>query len=163
MAELNIRVVGTNLPGARCAGHDRVHLGIQRGDEVVAMMPGDAQSAVFEISVDAVHTGDGVDFRGPYVHGDDGAQVLRLHWGELDESGRFATFERADLDLNSLTPEVVDQAAVGGVGLEATVRLTDDRGGPLAASERAYELDWRLASAGRPGMEPGGSGWSVKR
>ncbi|GDY30807.1 DUF5990 family protein [Gandjariella thermophila] len=163
MAELNIRIVGTNLPGARFAGHHRVHLGIQRENEVVAAIPGDAQSAVFELSIDAAPDDGGVDFSGPYVHGEPGGRFLRLCWGDLDEAGAFHSFDQVDLDLTSLGPDLVDQAAVGGVGLEATLRLSDDRGGPRSTPAREPELDWRLASAGRPGMEPGDSGWSVNR
>jgi hypothetical protein len=161
LAELSVRIIGTNPPGTRCAGHERVHVGVQRRDEVVGIIPGNAELTAFELSVDVVRKAAGIDFRGPYVHGRPGARFLYLSWGELDDGGGFHMFRRAKLDLTSLAPELVDQAAVGGAGVEGVLSLTDAHGGPVCASVKPPALRWRLASAGSLGMEPGGSGWSV--
>jgi hypothetical protein len=161
MTELSVRIIGTDSPGTRCAGHERVHVGVQRGDEVVGIIPARAESTAFELSVQVVGDAHGIDFRGPYVHGRRGARFLYLSWGELDDQGNFHMFRRAKLDLTSLPPELVNQAAVGGAGVEGVLSLTDPKGGPVCASVRPPALRWRLASAGSPGMEPGGSGRTV--
>jgi len=88
------KIVGHKLPGRRCGGWDAVHLGIQRGREVVGVVPGDVAEALFDFTLDAVVGGHGgaADFRGPYVRGTRGARFLYLSWGQIAEDSAFAMF-----------------------------------------------------------------------
>jgi Family of unknown function (DUF5990) len=151
---VNFRIVGRNLPGRRfdvSAGAlvDRgpVYLGIQRDARVIDLVAGDAPEAVFNFPVDVVSgSTDGLDFRGPFVHGGRGKRFLYLSWGEIGADGSFAMFRRAKLPLSTLesgdlirslsspdTPEV-----------ECDIDLTDEKGGPICGSVAAPRLDWRV-------------------
>jgi hypothetical protein len=74
MTAAMLRVVGHDLPGMKCGEHTNVHLGVQRRQEVIDIVRGDAETAVFEIPIEVVSKPDlGIDYRGPYVHGKRGA------------------------------------------------------------------------------------------
>ena len=82
MTTLTIRIVGHQLPGRQVAGWDNVHLGVQRGADVVDLLPGDVPEAVFQVTIDIVTDAQGqIDFRGPFVHGTKGERFLYLSWG----------------------------------------------------------------------------------
>jgi hypothetical protein len=75
MTTAQLRIVGRRLPGSSWSGRHGIHVGIQRGNDVVGLVIGDAADAVFDIDLDVVLGADGrPDFRGPYVHG----RTLRL-------------------------------------------------------------------------------------
>jgi hypothetical protein len=55
----HFRLIGTELPGSTCATaptesgmYTSVHVGVQRGKEVIDLVRGDAAKAVFEFDVD---------------------------------------------------------------------------------------------------------------
>lgn len=147
MAELAVRILGLNLPGLGFDGHRAVHLGVQRGSEVVDIVPGDSPIAVFDFTIRIVDVGDGeLDFRGPYVHGRRGERFTYLSWGELGGDGAFAMFRRAKLHLSAIEPALLRQALRPGSRLEAELSLTDGRGGPLCASVRPPVITWRVRS-----------------
>jgi hypothetical protein len=163
-ATLDVRIIGRDLPGSQFCDRAAVHVGIQRRKEVVFLVPGDAASAVFDLSVEVVETapdghavgggraagsGDavGVDFRGPFVHGRKGERFLYLSWGELGSDGSFTMFRRAKLHLSVLDPGEVAKAARAGRRLEGTLHLTNAKGEPLAASIRPPRITWRFVSA----------------
>ena len=73
---LVVTVEGYDLPGRNChpagaAGpYENVHVGVQRRDTVVSLVPGDADRAVWSLPVTVRTTQDGeADFGGPFVHG----------------------------------------------------------------------------------------------
>jgi hypothetical protein len=49
-----MRIVGTSLPGTRHGHLEHVHVGMQRGREVVDMVSADAERAVFELDIEVV-------------------------------------------------------------------------------------------------------------
>ncbi|MHB8574079.1 MAG: DUF5990 family protein [Dehalococcoidia bacterium] len=148
MSAFTVRIVGRNLPGRRFGDCEPVYLGIQRAREVVDLAPGDADAAVFDFSVDVVlDTVGGVDFRGPYVHGRRGERFIHLSWGELKADAGFAMFRRAKLHLSALDRQDVERVLMPGALLEATLELTDARGGPVCASLRPPQVRWQ-ATAG---------------
>ena len=85
-----------------------------------------------------------VDFRGPYVHGKPGERFLYLSWGRIGADGAFAMFRRAKLHLATIPDELLRDALAHDAPLEASVRLTDGRGGPICASVRPPALRWRV-------------------
>ena len=126
----HFRIVGTDLPGRR----GNVHVGVQRGREVVDLVPGDAAMAEFVFDV-AVRNGR---FGGPYVHGKGDERFVYLSWGEM-VNGTFTMFRRAKLQLDSLNAVSCD-----GRTVEARLGLTDAKGGPLCASVRPPTITWTV-------------------
>ena len=88
---MRIRIVGTELPGCKHNGYLNVHLGLQVGNEVIERVSADVERAVFEMDVKLVDTADGIDFRGPCVHGKRGARFLYLSWGNVGADGSWQT------------------------------------------------------------------------
>jgi hypothetical protein len=153
---VDVRIVGVNLPsqdwtdprpGGRHYGN--VHVGVQRGREVVDLHPAGAEEAVWDLTVEAV-AGDGaLDWRGPYVHGKRGDRFLYLSWGTLDDQGQFEMFRRAKLMLGAVDGETVDAARRPGQALVGRLSLTGGDGGPRCAAVRPPAIDWRAAAAVR--------------
>jgi len=141
MAQLRIRIVGEKLPGRSCAGYDNIHVGIQKGQEVVDLVAGDAPSAVFDIMV--VRRDDDGDFRSPYVHGKKGDRFLYLSWGTVDPgTGEFTMFRRLKLMLEAIPPGLLRS---GTTSLEAYLTLTDAKGNPTCAAVRPPAVTWASA------------------
>ena len=99
-----MRIEGFDMPGLSCAPHDaparyaNVHVGLQRGKDVVDLYPGDAPLAAWSFPVNLKHHDGGLDFGGPFVHGRRGDRFVYLSWGVVDAGG-FRMFRRAtDLD-----------------------------------------------------------------
>ncbi|HVF32184.1 MAG TPA: DUF5990 family protein [Acidimicrobiales bacterium] len=140
MAMLNIRIVGERLPGRVFGEHGNVHVGVQRGDEVVQIQPADAASVRFTFGIVLREQDDGsLDFRSPFVHGKPGDRFLYLSWGDVDAAGRFTMFRRLKLMLNAL-PQGLVTPKTGT--LEGYLTLTDDKGGPRCAAIRPPEINW---------------------
>jgi hypothetical protein len=77
---VDLRIVGHRPPGLAWSCYQGVHVGVQRSPgEVVGLVPGDADEAVFELAVDVVRDDQGVDFRGPFVQGRRGERFLYLN------------------------------------------------------------------------------------
>jgi hypothetical protein len=146
MVAVDVRIMGRNLPGLQWCEYEQVHVGVQREKQVVGLVPGDAAEAVFVIQVTVVG-GDAqdLDFRGPFVHGRRGERFLYLSWGQLAPDGAFAMFRRAKLWLSAVDGQDVARALATGQALEATLALTDARGGPLCASVRPPTIQWQVA------------------
>jgi len=145
-----IRIAGSDLPGLECGagdnfpGYENIHVAVQRRsrpDELLGLVPGDAPSARWDLECDVVETGDGVDFKGPYISGRPHERFIYLSWGSVGDDGTFAMFRRAKLWLDCIERDVVDAALAAGV-LEARLGLTDARGHPLCASVRPPVIRW---------------------
>jgi hypothetical protein len=143
---MRLRIVGTDLPGSTCdpgdgsPTYEHVHVGVQRRErpaELLDLVPGDAPSAVWEISCDVVDRDGRVDFTGPYVSGRPGARFVYLSWGTLD-ADTFTMFRRAKLWLSG----VLDDLADGPTLLEGRLGLTDAAGCPRCASVRPPLITW---------------------
>ena len=101
---VQIRIVGTQLPGRECGasdnfpGYSNIHVGVQRKnrrDELLDLHPGDAASAEWTLDCSV----DGTDIRGPHIQGRPGERFIYLSWGTVDDDGRFTPFRRAKLML----------------------------------------------------------------
>jgi hypothetical protein len=158
---LKFRIVGHRLPGLKfgmSAGamidREPVYLGIQRNSEVIDLVRGDAPRAVFEFAVDVVSgSDDGLDFRGPFVHGDKGKRFLYLSWGEVGADGGFSMFRRAKLPLSAIeSKDLIGSlssplSAAEPVVVEGTLDLTDEGGGPICAAVLPPKINWRVLVA----------------
>ena len=91
---MRIVIEGHDLPGARFVSDGvplhNVHVAVQIGKEPVGLVPGDADGARWEVDVRTVVTDDGVDLRGPAVHGRKGDRFLYLTWGDVGAGDTFA-------------------------------------------------------------------------
>lgn len=140
MGMLNVKIVGERLPGRTFESHANVHVGVQRGDEVVQLQPADAASVKFTFGIVLRELEDGtLDFRSPFVHGKPGERFFYLSWGDVTEDGTFSRFRRAKLLLSAVPPGLIS-AKTGS--LEAYLSLTDDKGGPLCASVKPPAISW---------------------
>ena len=140
---LPVRIEGTSLPGRVFCEHQHVHVGVQCRQEPAGLVPGDAEAAAFDLTVDILPAaGGGWDFRGPYVHGKPGERFLYLTWGDHPPGGGFTMFRRAKLHLSPLDTDLVERAAAPGHRLVARLALTDARGGPRCASIRPPDITW---------------------
>ncbi len=147
MASVPVRIVGRRLPGRSWSGRNGIHVGVQRGTEVVGLVPGDAADALFDIDVEVVADGNGEpDFRGTYVHGRRGERFIYLSWGEVDEHGTFIMFRRLKLHLAPLMEHSSADTVLAAKKIQAVLELTDTRGRPLAASVRPPWVTWRISS-----------------
>jgi hypothetical protein len=144
MTAVPLRIVGRRLPGSSWSGRTGIHVGVQKGTEVVGLVTGDAADAVFDIDLEVVDT-DGVpDFRGPYVQGRRGERFVYLSWGEVDDQGTFAMFRRLKLHLAPLVEQSTPERVLTAKKIQAVLELTDTRGRPLAASVRPPWVTWRI-------------------
>lgn len=112
---LTVVLHGTDLPGSAFTdeqgqGYAAVHVGVQRGTEVVDLVPADADSAEWSFEV-AFAPGPPPAFRGPYVHGRGTERFLYLNWGAAVPGGGHHMFRRAKLRLDGIPDAVVAQLA----------------------------------------------------
>ena len=144
MSTVPVRIVGRRLPGSTWSGRSGIHVGVQRGTEVVGLVPGDMGEAHFDLEIDVEAGAEGaIDFRGPYVHGRGGERFLYLSWGEVDAEGTFTMFRRVKLHLRPLA-EQYQAKLPKAKRVEAYLELTDPKGRPVAASVRPPWVTWRL-------------------
>jgi hypothetical protein len=143
---VQIRIVGTQLPGRECGssgdfpGYRNIHVGVQRKnrqEELLDLHPGDAPTAAWTLDC-AV---DGADVRGPYIQGPLGGRFIYLNWGTVDDAGHFTLFRRAKLMLEDVPVDVLDAAATSGL-LIGSLGLTDVKGHPLCARVRPPLITW---------------------
>jgi hypothetical protein len=147
--DVQIRIIGTQLPGRECVagdnfpGYSNVHVGVQRKnrrDELLDLYPGDAASAEWTLDCSV----DGTDVRGPHIQGRPGQRFIYLSWGSVDDDGHFRMFRRAKLMLADVSADVFDAAAASGT-LVGTLGLTDAKGHPLCARVKPPGIQWRSA------------------
>ncbi len=144
---MRIVIEGHDLPGAEFVSEGvplhNVHVAVQVGKEPVGLVRGDADNARWEIDVRAVVADDGVDLRGPAVHGKKGDRFLYLTWGDVRAGDSFAMFRRAKLMIGDIDPEMLGAATRDDGVLVASLSLTDERGGPRCARVKPPAVRWR--------------------
>lgn len=145
---MRIRIEGFDLPGRR-GGSDAdrlrlgaVHVGMQRGSEVVDRVPADAEAAAWDVEATSREIDGMLDVGGPYVHGRPGARFLYLSWGTVDDTG-FTMFRRAKLMFGDIPTGLLRQAHDNGAALTARLGLTGDDGTPRCARVRPPDVVWR--------------------
>jgi hypothetical protein len=138
-----LRIEGVDLPGRAPHGSAQanVHVGIQRRDEVISLVPADAETAAWEVEV---VTKDGPDFGGPFIHGRRGARFVYLSWGSVGPDGGFHSFRRAKIHPADAGAELVASAIAGPGVLVVRLGLTDAKGGPVCATVRPPLVTWSV-------------------
>jgi hypothetical protein len=146
---VQIRIEGHDLPGRRGGPEaDRlrlanVHVGVQRGKEVVERVPASAEVAVWQLDVAGRDVDGLLDVGGPWVHGRPGARFLYLSWGSVDDAG-FAMFRRAKLMFGDIPTALLREAFDGAGVLVGSLGLTDPAGTPRCARVRPPDIVWTL-------------------
>jgi hypothetical protein len=139
---LTVVIEGVDMPGRSCGpaggpcSYDNIHVGVQRKQEVIDLVPGDAAGAswTFDVTAKEVDTDvdpSGLDFSGPFVHGRRGDRFIYLSWGVVDDEG-FHMFRRAKLRFTDADPKVL-RAAVRSGTLRWRMGMTDAKGNPRCA------------------------------
>jgi hypothetical protein len=161
LGQLTVVIEGFDLPGLTCqpepdgSVHRNIHVGLS-GDSkdrpslaipgrpglALEPVPGDADSARWEVPVTLRRDEDGFDFSGPFVRGDRTDRHLGLAWGDVPGDGTMQLFRGAKLRLVDVDPQVIEEAFRPRYRLVARIRLTDSRGNPVCARVHPPALIW---------------------
>jgi hypothetical protein len=145
MTRIPVRIVGRDLPGQRLGGCGAMHVGLARGHDTEDPISADAKTVVYDLFVEVRPDRAGnLDYRGPYVGGGSGKgdRAVYLRWGALDEDGESELIGAAKLVLPPMDQAELDRIVSTGSVLQATVDLTDDKGGPVFARVPTSMLAW---------------------
>jgi hypothetical protein len=144
-ARVTIRLRCTEFPGRNFDGKKNIMVGVQKGDDVVDEVFGDAVEATFgcELRVERNAKTGKPNFLGPYAHGTPQERFLYLSWGRR-VGGGWHGFRRAKIHLRHLDWPVVEKAIAADRPIEAVVKLTDAKGGPLCAAVKPDHIAWSL-------------------
>jgi hypothetical protein len=143
---MQIRIVGTELPGRTCGpsdnfpGYSNVHVGVQFTSprtELLDRRPADAASATWTLECSV----NGTDIRGPQIQGRPGDRFIYLSWGTVDDGGGFTMFRRAKLMLAEVPADILAAATASGT-LVGRLSLTDAKGQPLCARVVPPTIRW---------------------
>jgi uncharacterized protein DUF5990 len=139
-SEITIEVVCRNLPGTcfeDAPGRGPVHLGIQKGDEVIEAVPADRKQVVFRPSFRIGKQPDGSpNFLGDFAKGTAQERFFYLSWGVVDKQGHFEMFRRAKIHLNHLTWDQIQSAISSNKPLKVVIDMTGQKGDPICGSIR---------------------------
>jgi hypothetical protein len=166
LGQLTVVIEGYDLPGITCrpepggSGHRNVHVALSgrskdrtalvvpdRPGLAIEPVPGDAESARWELPVTLRRDADGFDFSGPFVGGTRDDRNLGLAWGDVPGDGTLRLFRGAKLRLVDVDPAVIEEAMRPGHRLVARIRLTDTRGNPVCARVHPPALVWSAEPA----------------
>jgi Family of unknown function (DUF5990) len=140
---MRMRIEGREIPQSPQLRLGDVHVGMQRGKEVVGRVPVTGTEAVWELEVVAREAGDLLDVGGPWVHGPPGARFLYLSWGSVSGDD-FAMFGRAKLLFGDIPGPLLRAAFAGQGVLTGLLGLTDEAGGPRCGRVRPPVITWSL-------------------
>jgi hypothetical protein len=142
--EITIKLRCQDLPGKEWEGRHAVRLGVQKGDEVIHDVLADEKHVTFSVPLRVVKNPKNgkPNFRGHFAHGTPDERFIYLSWGErhLDV---WELFRRAKIHLNHLDWKTVEHALVTGRPVEASVSMTDEKGGPLCGSIKGSNIRWK--------------------
>lgn len=133
---VNVEISVQDLPNARA-----LVAGMQCSQDVEQLATSDTARIGFDISVDVITTPDGIDYRGPFVHGRRGERFLYICWGSVNEAGQFRRAARTKLMLGDVDRGLVNRA-VAAATLRATVSATDEQGELRTGRVRPPAIEW---------------------
>ncbi len=143
---INVTIVARHVRRGGRGRPGEVFVGVQCRKEVVSRVPADTDEAHFELTVAVVEGRNGVDFRGPFVHGTPGERFLYLSWGMVEADGDYEMFSRAKLRLEGPNGPSNDVAAAmaGGNAVRADVDLVRADGRPVSGQLGPPYLIWSV-------------------
>ncbi|MBA3439917.1 MAG: hypothetical protein H0T92_08630 [Pyrinomonadaceae bacterium] len=146
--QITIKIRCQNLPGRVWEGRHAVRLGVQKGDGVIDDVPADEKHVTFSVPLRVERNPKTLkpNFRGPFAHGTPDERFIYLSWGER-HAGVWVMFRRAKIHLNHLDWKTVEYALVTGRPVEASVSMTDEKGGPLCGSIKGSNIHWKVVAS----------------
>ena len=118
---ITIEIVCTELPGT---GHNALHLGIQRDEEIIEAATADSKRIVFRPTLRARRNADGsVNFLGPFAQGPKTERFIYLNWAST---------------------AAVEKGAERDKPIRVELALTNAKGNPVMASVRPDVAKWEL-------------------
>jgi hypothetical protein len=170
LGQVTVLIDGYDLPGLTCRpepggpAHRNIHVALSgrakdraalvvpgRPGLAIEPVPGNAESARWELQVTVRRDADGFDFTGPFVGGARDDRNLGLAWGDVPGDGTLRLFRGAKLRLVDVDPAVIEEALRPGHRLVARIRLTDPRGNPVCARVHPPALVWSAEGAAPAG------------
>ena len=156
-SEVVLRIIGTDLPGRVCppgenvAGHDNVHVAVQRRNapaELLDVQPADAERVSWSLPCIASTTAaEGLVLNGRYIQNRLGGRFIYLSWVDLDSGGVPTMFRRGKLMLGEVTPTVLAEAVERGQ-LRARLTMSDEAGHPVCSRLVPPRVQWTAESVG---------------
>jgi len=143
--EVTIRLRCVEFPGRMFAGGRDVEVGVQKDEEVIDCVPGDAKAAqfLFPLRVEKNPKTGRPNFLGPFAHGKPTDRHLYLSWSARSDAQR-VRFRRAKILLNHIEWSSIEKALKSGRPIDATLKMTDKKGGPICASIKPDQIKWNL-------------------
>ncbi len=143
--EIAIEVICTRLPGTQWCERGPVHLGIQKGEELVDPAPADLKRIVFRPVLRARQHSDGsANFLGPFAHGPRAERFIYLIWAVMQGKAPVARLGRVKIHLNHIEWQDVETAVARKKPMKVTIALTNAKGQPVFASVRPGAAAWEL-------------------
>ena len=149
--ELKIKVICEDLPGTPLPGspsgagvaHRDLHLGIQRGDDIIALARANQKRVVFEPSFRVLPLPeDKTNFLGPFAKGTPTQRFFYLSWAVMSEEGELTMIGRAKVHLSHLRWSEIEESLRSGKPLTVKLSLTDQRGRPRCGSIKGEDVSW---------------------
>jgi len=139
------RFVCVDMPGTTFQEHTDLRLGIQEKREVIHDVPADTEGASFAFSLRVREQSDSGDpnFLGAHAQGSPRDRFVYLCWGTRAD-GIWHPLRRAKIPLYHITWEQVNAALNAEQPITATIRMTNARGEPVAASVQPDAIAWTL-------------------
>jgi hypothetical protein len=143
--EIVIEIVCTNLPGEEWGGHNPLHLGIQKDDQIIETASAGSKRVVFRPVLRARSNIDGsANFIGAFAHGSRTERFIYLVWAIVHGKLPVRMVGRIKLHLNHIKWASVKNAAGKKQPIRVTLALTDTKGKPVMASVRPNAAKWEL-------------------
>ena len=146
--ELKIKVIcehlpGTDFPGLTGAGAKPVHLGIQRGNEVIEAVPANRKRVIFEPNFSRRSTAEREDeLSRPLCQRNAGRTILLSMLGSKGQRRPSEGFRRAKIHLSHLPWSQVEEA-IQSKSINRYVVAYGQEGRPRCASIRSNEARGR--------------------
>jgi hypothetical protein len=142
---ITIKLTCIELPGLKFEGGAGLRLGIQKGKEVIEDVPANVKSVTFlcPLRVERNAKTGAPNFLGPYAQGTPEERFIYLCWGDR-KNELWAGCGRAKVQLKHLDWKTIEKAISTGDPIEATIKMTDKKGGPVCASLREENIEWRI-------------------
>ena len=133
-----------NFPDKDFEIYTNIFVGVQKKEEVVMDTSIDVETKNFIIPVKVKPNKAGApNFLGEFVHGKVGDRFLYLVWYQKKGIHK-ERFRRAKIKLAPISWTHIENAIHQNQPIQANINLTDHKGGPVCATLKSTNLEWRL-------------------
>ena len=143
--EVTIEIICTNPPDAAWATGGTLHLGIQKGDEVLDLSPVNRKRLVFRpVFRVRRHTDGSANFLGPFAHGPRSERFIYLNWLVVNDGAAIGSPGRIKLHLSHIPWSSIESAVGAGKPIRVTLAISNAHRKLIFASVRADTAQWAL-------------------